>query len=621
MHHRTSRRTLLTATAATAVAAVTGAGLAPGAVAAQRSASSGHSGGQHNSAATTKRLKRIISGMTLEEKVGQLFVMRVYGHSATDPDQTDIEANMAEIGVRTAAEMIAKYHVGGIIYFTWAHNTRDPHQIAELSNGIQRAGLAGPTPLPLLVSTDQEHGIVCRVGEPATLMPGAMALGAGGSRSDARRAGQIAGAELAAIGINQNYAPDADVNVNPANPVIGVRSFGSDPQSVAAMVAAQVKGYQSSGIASTAKHFPGHGDTSTDSHTGLPVITHTREQWAELDEPPFRAAIAAGIDSIMTAHIVVPALDPAEDPATLSRPILTGILREELGYDGVVVTDSLGMEGVRTKYGDERVPVLALQAGVDQLLNPPSLDVSWNAVLEAVKSGEITEARIDESILRILRLKAKLGLFDDPFVSRSGVDRTVGTRAHLAAADRIAERTTTLLANDGALLPLSRRSHRNLLVVGADPASPSGTTGPPTTTLATAFGELGYAATALSTGTAPTAAKIAEAVAAAQGKDAVVVATYNVSATGSQRTLVSKLAATGVPVITVAIRNPYDIAQLAGTGFAANLATYSWTDVELRAAARVIAGRAEPEGTLPVPVQRADDPAVVLHPVGYGLRY
>ncbi|MET9919443.1 glycoside hydrolase family 3 protein [Streptomyces sp. NPDC006435] len=621
MHHRPSRRTLLTATAATVAAVATGAGVAPGAVAAPRAASSGQGGGHHNSAATTARLKRIISGMTLEEKVGQLFVMRVYGHSATEPDQADIDANLAEIGVRTAAEMIAKYHVGGIIYFAWAHNTRDPHQIADLSNGIQRAGLAGPTPLPLLVSTDQEHGIVCRVGEPATLMPGAMALGAGGSRSDTRRAGQIAGAELAAMGINQNYAPDADVNVNPANPVIGVRSFGSDPQSVAAMVAAQVKGYQSSGIASTAKHFPGHGDTSTDSHTGLPVINHTREQWAELDAPPFRAAIAAGIDSIMTAHIVVPALDPAEDPATLSHPILTGILREELGYDGVVVTDALGMEGVRTKYGDDRVPVLALKAGVDQLLNPPSLDVAWNAVLAAVKNGELTEDRLDESILRVLRLKAKLGLFDDPFVSRREVDRTVGTRAHLAAADRIAERTTTLLANEGAVLPLSRRSHKNLLVVGADPASPSGTTGPPTTTLATAFGELGYAATALSTGTAPNKAKIDEAVAAAQGKDAVVVATYNVSATSSQRTLVSTLAATGVPVITVAIRNPYDIARLAGTGFVANLATYSWTDVELRAAARVIAGRVEPRGTLPVPVQRADDPTRVLYPVGYGLEY
>ncbi|MER6649715.1 glycoside hydrolase family 3 N-terminal domain-containing protein [Streptomyces sp. NPDC000971] len=610
MHHRTSRRTLLTATAAAAAAAATGVAALPGSAQAAASAAS-----------TDSRLKRLIARMSLEEKVGQLFVMRVYGHSATEPDQADIDANLAEIGVRDAAELISTYHVGGIIYFAWAHNTRDPHQIADLSNGIQRAGLAGRTPLPLLVSTDQEHGIVCRVGEPATLLPGAMALGAGGSRSDARTAGRIAGAELAALGINQNYAPDADVNVNPANPVIGVRSFGSDPESVAGMVAAQVKGYQSSGIASTAKHFPGHGDTSTDSHTGLPVIRHTREQWAELDAPPFRAAVAAGIDSIMTAHIVVPALDPSEDPATLSHPILTGILREELGYDGVVVTDALGMEGVRTKYGDERVPVLALLAGVDQLLNPPDLKVAWNAVLGAVRSGEISEARIEESILRILRLKTRLGLFRDPYVTHRGVDRTVGVRSHLATADRIAERTTTLLANTGSLLPLSRRSHRNLLVVGADPASPSGTTGPPTTTLAGAFEELGFAATALSTGTAPTQAKIAEAVAAAAGKNAVVVGTYNVSATSSQRTLVSALAATGVPVITVAIRNPYDIAQLAGTGYAASLAAYSWTDVELRAAARVIAGRARPEGRLPVPVQRADAPAQALYPVGYGLSY
>ncbi|MFJ4121862.1 glycoside hydrolase family 3 N-terminal domain-containing protein [[Kitasatospora] papulosa] len=611
MHHRTSRRTLLTATAAAAAAAATGVAALPGSAQAAASAA----------ASTDSRLKRLIARMSLEEKVGQLFVMRVYGHSATEPDQADIDANLAEIGVRDAAELISTYHVGGIIYFAWAHNTRDPHQIADLSNGIQRAGLAGRTPLPLLVSTDQEHGIVCRVGEPATLLPGAMALGAGGSRSDARTAGRIAGAELAALGINQNYAPDADVNVNPANPVIGVRSFGSDPESVAGMVAAQVKGYQSAGIASTAKHFPGHGDTSTDSHTGLPVIRHTREQWAELDAPPFRAAVAAGIDSIMTAHIVVPALDPSEDPATLSHPILTGILREELGYDGVVVTDALGMEGVRTKYGDERVPVLALLAGVDQLLNPPDLKVAWNAVLGAVRSGEISEARIEESILRILRLKTRLGLFRDPYVTHRGVDRTVGVRSHLATADRIAERTTTLLANTGSLLPLSRRSHRNLLVVGADPASPSGTTGPPTTTLAGAFEELGFAATALSTGTAPTQAKIAEAVAAAAGKDAVVVGTYNVSATSSQRTLVSALAATGVPVITVAIRNPYDIAQLAGTGYAASLAAYSWTDVELRAAARVIAGRARPEGRLPVPVQRADAPAQALYPVGYGLSY
>ncbi|MGW0369717.1 glycoside hydrolase family 3 protein [Streptomyces coeruleorubidus] len=566
-----------------------------------------------------KRLRTLVSRMTLEEKVGQLFVMRVYGHSATAPDQADIDANLKEIGVRTAAELVEKYRVGGIIYFAWAHNTREPHQIADLSNGIQRASLELPRGLPVIVSTDQEHGIVARVGKPATLFPGAMAVGAGGSRSDARALGRIAGRELRAMGIRQDYSPVADVNVNPANPVIGVRSFGADPRAVAALVAAEVAGYQGSGVAATAKHFPGHGDTNVDSHTGFPTITHSRELWEKLDAPPFRAAIAAGIDSIMTAHLMVPALDDSGDPATLSRPILTGILRERLGYDGVVVTDSLGMEGVRTKYGDDRVPVLALKAGVDQLLNPPNLDLAWNAVLAAVRNGELTEARLDESVLRVLRLKTKLGLFRAPYVSREGVDRTVGTRAHLAAADRIAERTTTLLVNEGRLLPLSRRRYPKVLVVGADPASPSGTTGPPTGVLAAALAELGFTATALPTGTSPSAAVIARAVAAARDADAVVAATYNVTAGSGQKTLVEQLVATGRPVVAVAIRNPYDVAQLPSVP--ACIAAYSWTDVELRAAARVIAGRVEPRGKLPVAVRRADDPEQVLYPIGHGLTY
>ncbi|MGW3411376.1 glycoside hydrolase family 3 protein [Streptomyces sp. NPDC000888] len=597
---RPSRRTVLAATAGVTAALATG--------------TSAYAGPPHD-----KELRALISRMTLEEKVGQLFVMRVYGHSATAPDQADIDANLKEIGVRTAAELIAKYRVGGIIYFAWAHNTRDPHQIAGLSNGIQRASLEQPRGLPVLISTDQEHGIVARVGKPATLLPGAMALGAGGSRGDARTAGRIAGAELRALGIRQDYAPVADVNVNPANPVIGVRSFGADPDAVAELVAAQVKGYQGADVAATAKHFPGHGDTAVDSHYGFPVITHSRELWGTLDATPFRAAIRAGIDSIMTAHIMVPALDDSGDPATLSPVILNGILRGELGYDGVVVTDSLGMEGVRTKYGDDRVPVLALKAGVDQLLNPPSLDIAWNAVLKAVRDGELTEARLDESILRVLRLKSKLGLLRDPYVTDAGVDRSVGTAAHLRAADRIAERTTTLLVNKDDLLPLSRRRSPRVLVVGADPASPSGSDGPPTTVLAGALTELGFSATALSTGTAPSAATIARAVTAAGDADAVVVGTYNVSATSSQKTLVGRLLATGVPVIAVAIRNPYDVAQLPDVP--AYLAAYSWTDVELRAAARVIAGRAEPRGELPVPVQRADDPAQVLYPIGHGLTY
>ncbi|MER6270597.1 glycoside hydrolase family 3 protein [Streptomyces sp900105755] len=595
-----SRRTVLAATAGVT------AGLAVGT-------------GTDAFGADDKKLRALVARMTIEEKVGQLFVMRVYGHSATDPDQADIDANLKEIGVRTAAELIAKYRVGGIIYFTWTHNTRDPRQIAELSNGIQRASLAQPRGLPVLIATDQEHGAVCRIGRPATLFPGAMAMGAGGSRTDARTLGRISGAELRAMGVRQDYSPDADVNVNPANPIIGVRSFGAGPDAVGALVAAEVQGYRDAGVAATVKHFPGHGDTAVDSHTGFPVITHSRELWEKLDAVPFRAAIAAGVDSVMTAHIQFPALDGSGDPATLSHPVLTGILRGELGYDGVVVTDSLGMAGVRTKYGDDRVPVLALRAGVDQLLDPPEPDVAWHAVLKAVQDGELTESRLDESILRILRLKSRLGLLDRPYVHEKDVGRVVGTGQHLAAADRIAERTTTLLVNEGGLLPLSRGTHGTVLVVGADPASPSGTTGPPTGVLAAALTELGFAATALSTGMDPSAADVDKAVAAARGADAVVVGTYNVTAGSGQQRLVERLVATGVPVVAVAVRNPYDVARLPSVK--ACLATYSWTDVELRAAARVIAGEVAPRGSLPVPVQRADDPARVLYPIGHGLTY
>ena len=569
--------------------------------------------------ADDRRLRALVSGLTLQEKVGQVFVARVYGHSATAPDRADIEANLAEMGVRTAAELVARYRVGGIIYFTWAHNTRDPRQIADLSNGIQRASLGQSRGLPVLISTDQEHGIVCRVGAPATLFPGAMALGAGGSRADARTLGRIAGRELRAMGIRQNYSPVADVNVNPANPVIGVRSFGADPQAAGTLAAAEVRGYQASGVAATAKHFPGHGDTAVDSHTGFPVITHTRDEWERLDAVPFRAAIAAGVDSIMTGHLLVPSLDGSGDPAALSRPIVTGVLREQLGYDGVVVTDALGMAGVRTRYGDERVPVLALKAGVDQLLDPPDLAVAWNAVLKAVRDGELAEERLDSAVLRILRLKERLGLLDAPYTDPAAVSRVVGRRTHRAAADRIAAGTTTLLVNEGRTLPLSSRTQRRLLVVGADPASPSGTTGPPTGVLAAAFTALGFTATALSTGTAPSAETIARAVTAAGGADAVVVATYNVTADSPQRTLVERLVATGRPVVAVAVRNPYDVAQLPLVkGF---VAAYSWTDVELRAAARVIAGAAAPHGRLPVPVRRADDPTQVLYPTGHGLTY
>lgn len=619
MPNHASRRTLLTVAA---VAAVTAAGVASAAVGPARNpggpAPDDPRPGDRapgRTPAPRVRPRETVERMSLAELVGQLFVSRAYGHAATEPDSEDAALNQQAFGVRTPAELVARYHLGGIVYFGWAHNTRSPRQIAELSAGLQRAAADSGAGVPLLLSIDQEHGAVARVGRPATLLPGAMALGAlalgtGGSTAEARRAARIAGAELAAMGIRHNYAPVADVNVDPANPVIGVRSFGSDPQAVSALVSAQIRGYQGAGVAATAKHFPGHGDTGTDSHVGLPLMKHTRAQWEELDEPPFRAAVESGVDVVMTAHIVFPALDPSGDPATLSRPIVTGILRERLGFRGVVVTDALDMAGVRQKYGDDRVPVLALKAGCDQLLNPPDLGLAVRSVLAAVESGELTRARIEESVLRILELKDRRGLFDaaardvDAARAMDAVDAAVGIPAHLAAAGEIADRTTTLLANPVGLLPLDPADRPLLLVTGTDPVSPTGTTGPPTAVLARELSALGCRATALPP---------ARAVAAAPGNAAVLVCTYNVPEGQSpQRELVTKLLATGVPVVLVAIRNPYDPARLPAC--AAELATYTWTDVELRAAARVVTGTVRPTGRLPVPVPGR-------YPLGHGLAY
>ncbi|HYH34825.1 MAG TPA: glycoside hydrolase family 3 protein, partial [Nocardioides sp.] len=305
-----------------------------------------------------------IARMSVEEKVGQLFSTHVYG---TTVDSVDAN-NVREYGVATPREVIEKYHLGGVLYFAWTHSVDSPEQAAGLSNGIQRVMSTTGAEIPALISIDQEGGLVTRLLEPATQTPGNMALGATRDTAGVRDVAAIQGEELRAVGVTQNFAPVADVNVNPANPVIGVRSFSSDPGLTAELTAAQVEGYETdAGISSTAKHFPGHGDTAVDSHYGFPVITHTREEWETIDRPPFQAAIDEGIDAIMTAHLQVPALDPSGDPATLSKPIITGVLREEMGYDGVVVTDSLDMAGVREKYGDARVPVLALKAGVDVL--------------------------------------------------------------------------------------------------------------------------------------------------------------------------------------------------------------------------------------------------------------
>ncbi|MDN5727310.1 MAG: glycoside hydrolase family 3 protein, partial [Propionibacteriales bacterium] len=373
--------------------------------------------------------------MSTEQLVGQLFVMRLYG---SDADVAD-ERNVTEFGVAKPSEVVAKYKLGGVIYFVWAGNLPNAVQCAKLSNGLQKASLTPrrrEAAVPLTIAADQETGLVVRMPAEATLFPGAMALGAARDTQLTTDTYAITGTELRAVGINCDYAPDADVNVNPANPVIGVRSFASDPKLVSDHVVAGVAGLQSANVSACAKHFPGHGDTDVDSHSGLPVITHTREQWDTIDAPPFRAAIAAGVDWIMTGHLSVPALDASGDPATLSKPILTGVLREELGYDGVVVTDSLTMQGVRDKYGDAEVAVLAVEAGVDILLDSPAADVQWNAVLNAVRTGRISIRRLEASVRRILGMKYDRKVHENPYVDVDKVAAVVGAPAHQARAQQ-----------------------------------------------------------------------------------------------------------------------------------------------------------------------------------------
>ncbi|EWM14565.1 beta-N-acetylhexosaminidase [Kutzneria sp. 744] len=508
----------------------------------------------------------LMGGMSLAEKVGQLFMTYGYGPNADTVDAR----NQTEFGVDTPAQLVQKYHLGGVIYFAWSNNVQNPTQIAGLSNGLQKAAIGSGAHIPLLISTDQEEGLVTRIGAPATTFPGSMALGASRSTANAEQAAAITGRELRAMGINMNNAPDSDVNVNPANPVIGVRSFGSDPDLVSRMVSAQVKGYQSS-VVTTAKHFPGHGDAATDSHTGLPVIDHDKATWEKIDAPPFRAAIASGVDVIMSAHIVFPKIDPSGDPSTLSPTVLTGMLRDKLGYRGMVITDSLQMAGVRQKYTDAEIPVKALQAGADMLLMPQNVGTAVDAVISAVKTGQLSERRIDQSVARILAVKLRRGVLFNPFTDVNAVAKKVGTATNLATAQRITDSTVTVLSNDGAL-PLKAKS---VLVTGWGVTT--------TQTLADALTAQGIPASKTAT-----------------DYDAIVVTTNGAATDPGQQQQVRNLVATGKPVIAVGVGNPYDPGAIpeARTW----IDTYSYTAVSMRSLARVIAGAVGPRGKLPVDI-------------------
>jgi beta-N-acetylhexosaminidase len=515
------------------------------------------------------------TGLTLAEKIGQMVVSYVYGDSATAPAAADAAANQAAFGadVTTGAQAVAKYHLGGVIYFSWSHNLTTPPQIAALSNGLQHAAMAD-TGIPLQISTDQEGGVVNRIGAPLAVSPGNMAIGATFDPRTAYDTARAGGTELKALGINVVDAPVVDVNTNPRNSADGVRSFGDRTLPVSAGAAAAVRGYRDAGIGTQAKHFPGLGDTTVNTDNGVAVTDESEARILATHVPPFVAAIAAGTTSVMAAHIVAPALDPSGAPASLSAPIVTGLLRNRLHYDGVVVTDALEAAAY-AGYTNEEMVVAAVNAGVDQLLMPRNVPGAIRALEAAVADGRISEARIDRSVRRILKTKTY-----SPYVPDQPV---VGTPEHRAVMAAAAARSITLLRN--ASLPL--RPGQNVLVTGWGAST--------TTNLATAL-----AADRLYTGS-PSPAVIAQAVAAARRADLTVVTTYNAWGDATQQDLVNALLATGKPIVVAAVGAPYDIASFPGAP--TYVAAYDYQPVSVTALADVLRGRTTAPGRLPVTIE------------------
>ncbi len=386
----------------------------------------------------------LLATLSIRQQVGQLVVPWLSGSYTAFDDSL----------FQVAARWVDSLEIGGLII-----SVGSPLDIATKLNALQRRSR-----LPLLVSADLEWGAAMRV-VGATAFPQIMAVGATGDPRDAYTIGAAAAVEGRAVGIHVNFAPDADVNNNPANPIINIRSFGEDPRTVSRLVSEYVRGLHEHGMLSTLKHFPGHGDTQTDSHIGLPVITAGYARLDSLELVPFRAGIAAGADVVMSAHIAFPALTGSDDPGTLSRAVLTGLLRDSLRFTGLVVTDALTMGAIVAKYGAGEATVRAFLAGSDLLLMPADPDSAVVAMTAAVAAGRITPERLAQSVRRLLAIKQRLALFQRRTVPLDSIPYTVGTRRFQDAANDLAVRALTLVRDVGGRLHALRGRPGRLAVI------------------------------------------------------------------------------------------------------------------------------------------------------------
>lgn len=534
-------------------------------------------------------VERTLAALSPRERVAQMVMLWVLGDYAHVEDSTFAEVRRA----------VAADRIGGVIM-----SLGSPIEVASKVNSLQR--LAS---VPLLVASDLEPGLGRLVGGTfvptlmsagsATIFPSNMAIAATGDVRDALEAGRIIGREARAVGIHLAFAPTVDVNNNPANPVINTRSFGEDPQRVAELAAAFVRGMQSEGVAATAKHFPGHGDTDTDSHLALPVVRSDAARLASVELVPFRASIEAGVVGVMTAHIALPAVGIDSSPATLEPRIVTTLLRDSLGFRGLAVTDALRMQAVGQGYTPEQAAVLAVQAGADILLSPTDVTRAIDAVTAAVVQGVITAERIDQSVRRILELKVRTRAARHPIVSLDSLRSMVGAPAHWSVAREIATRAVTLLRDSAGLVPASPEGRFAVVTYAPELDVTAGR----------AFaGELRSLAPQTTTARidpSTSAAELDSLGARVRGADRIIVTTHVRTIEGAGRFAISPRVAAWIDtlatrerVVVVANGNPYVIAQFPRVG--SYLTTYGIDASLERAAARAVVGAAPITGKAPI---------------------
>lgn len=533
-----------------------------------------------------------IGGMSLEEKIGQL-IFATYHGSFTSADST---------AYAQMIHAVVDLHVGGFINITHGSPLgivkSQAYPTAVLNNQLQTK-----SKLPLLIGADFERGTAMRLDE-GTSFPTAMALAAAGDPKDAYTAGKITAMEARAAGLHWIYAPDSDVNNNPGNPIINTRSYGEDPNRVAEFVTEFIHGVQENGGIATAKHFPGHGDTAADSHIDLPVIKADRARLNGLELVPFRAAIDAGVGSVMTGHLNVPALEPDPNtPATLSSNILTGVLRKELGFQGLIVTDAMDMGGITVRFAPGDAAVRAFLAGADALLMPPVPDAAFDALLAAAKSGDITQERLEASVRRILEAKARLGLNNERLVDLNALNQKFGLAAWQAESQQISDRGITLLRDSSHRLPLDGTKPTRALLVAlyADPEPYPGED---------LERELKWRFDSVTTLRADTKFVKADMLKlpSADTYDVAILALFvrvsdrkgDVDVPPDQIPLINQLYKSGKPVITAALGSPYLIERFpqAETW----LSAFGISDVAQISIARALFGEIPVRGHLPVTI-------------------